>query len=438
MKILFVLPTEPNIIFEEENSHNTLYNKIMLKIFKPRGRALTFPVLAALTPKHYEIEVIERIHENFDYDKKYDLVAISCFTKDAFRAYHVADEFRKRGVTVIIGGFHPSALPEEAKQHADSVVVGEADETWPIILKDFENDSLKPYYLPTRPVDPKNIPRPRTDIYPKDAQFAIHATRGCPGKCEFCAITNMKFRNVFRMRPIEEVVDEIKSQPEKTFYFYDDSLTLNIKYALKLFNEIKDLNKKFFAFSNIHTLGKNDELLRVARDAGCVGWAIGFESISQDSLNSVGKSANRVEDYARNIKKIHDYGMFILGFFIFGFDYDHPDIFDRTKDFVRKNDIDVPRSYILVPYPGTPIYDRFEKEGRILTKDWSKYQGQVVFQPKHMTPEELYTNTIKLYKNWYKKSSIFLRTFKGLKYGFDPMIISMMNNFQYKYMKYPN
>jgi len=438
MKILFVLPTEPNIIFEEENLKNNIYSKIMLKFFKLRGRALTFPILAALTPKHYEIEVIEQIGSKIDFDKKYDLVGISCLTKDAFRAYHVADEFRKRGIPVIIGGFHPSALPEEAKQHADSVVIGEADETWPEIIKDFENGKLKPFYYPTRPVDPKNIPRPRTDIYPKDAQFAIHATRGCPGKCDFCAITHMKHRSVFRMRPIEDVVNEIKSQPWKTFYFYDDSLTLNTKYALKLFNEIKDLNKNFFAFSNIYTLGKYDELLKAAKEAGCVGWAIGFESVSQESLNSVGKSANKVEDYASTIKKIHDTGMFILGFFIFGFDHDHLDIFDKTDEFVRKNNIDVPRAYILVPYPGTPVYDRFEKEGRLLSKDWSKYQGHVVFQPKHMSPEELYTNTKRLYNKWYKKTNIFLRTFKGLKYGFEPMIVSLFNNFQYKYMVYPN
>jgi len=432
------MPTEPNLIFEKLGTKKTFYDQIMLKIFKMSGKALTFPVLAALTPRKYEIDVIESITTKINYEKKYDLVAISVMTKDAFRAYEIADEFRSRGVPVIIGGFHPSALPEEVKQHADSVVVGEADETWQGILKDFENGKLKPYYMPTRPVDPRNIPRPRTDIYSEKVQFAIHATRGCPGKCEFCAISNMKFRNFFRMRPIEEVVKEIKDQPWKYFYFYDDSLCLNVKYAKKLFNEIKGLNKKFFAFSNIHVLGNDDELLRMAKEAGCVGWAIGFESISQESLDSVGKSSNRVEDYERNIKKVHDNGMFILGFFMFGFDHDRLDIFDKTDEFVRKNDIDVPRAYILVPYPGTPIYDRFEKEGRILSKDWSRYQGQVVFQPKHMTTEELYTNVTELYKKWYKKSNIIKRTLKGIRYGYHPMVISLMNNLQYKVMNYPN
>jgi radical SAM superfamily enzyme YgiQ (UPF0313 family) len=436
MKILFVLPTEPHLIFGEHDPNISFHHKFMLKMLSGGGISTTFPILAALTPEQHSIEFIEGRPYDIDYDKQYDLVGISCMTKDAFRAYEVAEEFRKRGVTVILGGWHPSVLPREAKQHADSVVIGEAEETWPQLLKDSEKGKLKPFYEIERPVAAKLIPRPR-NIYPKGTQLVIHATRGCPNRCEFCAITHMKFRKILRIRPIEDVVKEIRSQPEKNFIFYDDSLTLNRHYSKQLFDEIKGLNKKFLAFGNINQLGKDEKFLKLASEAGCTGWAIGFESISQQSLNSIGKT-NKVEEYAENIKKIHDHGMTIIGFFIFGFDPDKPDIFDKTDEFVRKNEIDAPRSYILIPYPGTPLYNRLEKEGRILTKDWSKYQGHVVFQPKNMTPEELYTNTIRLYKKWCKTSNIIKRIIKSMKLGFHPMIASATNNFVYKYMRYPN
>ncbi|HID26053.1 MAG TPA: B12-binding domain-containing radical SAM protein [Thermoplasmata archaeon] len=349
---------------------------------------------------------------------------------------YLENEFRKRGVFVVLGGWHPSALPEEAKQHADSVVIGEAEETWPQLLKDLENKKTKPFYIPTRPVDPKLIPFP-FNVYPDGPILGVQATRGCPFGCEFCAITNMRFRNVFRMRAVEDVVEEIKTLPGKTFNFHDNSLTINPTYTKQLLREMKGLDKKFYAFGNINVLGSDEELLKLASEAGCVGWLIGFESMSQESLDIVGKKTNVVQTYLDSVSKIHDYGMIILGSFVFGFDGDKKEVFDLTDDFVRKSEIDVPDAMILTPYPGTPLYDKLEREGRILTKNWSKYNFEhVVFKPKHMTPDELLENTKGLYRKWHGTPHFMKRVIKSFWLGGRAALETTMQNLYMKLLRY--
>jgi radical SAM superfamily enzyme YgiQ (UPF0313 family) len=400
-------------------------------------KPLTFPILAALTPEEYTVEIMEGGPYDLDFDEKYDMVGITCSTRYAFWAYEIADEFRKRDTFVVLGGWHPSALPEEAIKHANSVVIGEAEETWPQLLKDFKNGTTKTIYEPIRPVDTKIIPRPM-NIYPTGPILGIQATRGCPYGCEFCAITNMKFRNVFRMRPVEDVIEEIKSLPGRIFNFHDNSLTINPKYTKQLFKEMRGLNKKFYGFGNINILGKDEELLKLASDAGCVGWLIGFESISQESLDIIGKKTNIVQTYLSSVKKIHDYGMIILGSFVFGFDGDTLDIFDSTDKFVQKSEIDVPDAMILTPYPGTPLYDRLKKEGRIMTNEWNKYNFEhVVFKPKNMTQQELLENTRHLYKKWHSNwPSSIKRMIKSLRFGRNAFIETTMQSLYMRLLRY--
>jgi radical SAM superfamily enzyme YgiQ (UPF0313 family) len=423
MKILFVWPRYPEFVFDTTDPINKYY-RIFSKIlfFRP---PLTFPVLAALTPKEYSIELVGGGLQDINFDEKYDLVGISSITSSVSLAYEIADEFRKRDVPVVLGGYHPSGLPDEAKQHADAVVVGESEETWPELLKDFKNKKLKEFYFQSRPVDPKLIPSPR-NIYPKGVGMGIQATRGCPFHCEFCSISHRKFGNIYHMRPIERVVEEVRAHPDKLFTFQDNSLTINAGYTKQLFNEIKDMNKKFFAYGNIDTLGKDEELLKLASEAGCVGWLIGFESVCQESLDSVGKTANRVSEYLSSVKKIHDYGMMIEASFVFGFDFDKSDIFMKTDEFVRKSEADIPFGLILTPYPGTSLFDRLEYENRILTKDWSKYNGRyAVFKPKHMTPEELLIGTEELNNKWHTFPRSIERIIRNLNFGFYPFAESL-------------
>jgi len=207
---------------------------------------LTILALVAVTPKKHHIDIIEGDITDIDFDKKYDLVGISSFTAAAYSAYEIADEFRRRGVTVVLGGGHPSVLPEEAKQHADSVVIGEAEINWPKLLDDFEKGLLKPFYYQTAVVKPEQIPI-IPYIYSKKPYRRVQATRGCPYNCEFCSMPFTKYRKIFRMRPIEDVIHEIKAIPYRYFGFNDDSLTINPDYTKELFRQIKKegINKKF-------------------------------------------------------------------------------------------------------------------------------------------------------------------------------------------------
>jgi len=395
-------------------------------------KALTLPILAALTPREHTIEVAEGEVKDINFDRHYDLVAISSLTRNALRGYAIADEFRRRGVTVVLGGYHYSALPEEAKQHADAVVIGEAEETWPQLLKDFQHGELKPFYIPTRPVDPSLIPHPRFDIFPKHTGFGLQATRGCPYGCEFCSITNMKFRNVFRMKPIDVVMDELQALPNKTFFLIDNSITLDPAYYKELFRKMKSLNKKFIGYTNIDLFSQDEEFLKLTREAGGTIWMIGFESISQKTLDGVGKKTNRVDEYISAIKKIHDYGMLIFGLFCFGFDTDTLDIFDKTDEFLSKSDIDAGYFHTLSPEPGTPIYKKLDREGRILTKDWSRYSRAdcVVFQPKNMTPEQLLNKTYELRDKQYSISNCFRRALIARKMGTYAFLESTWVNFK--------
>lgn len=424
MNILFVSPSKSQMEI-------SILNEVVYKIFKTDSQTLTFPILSALTPANHDIQVVDKTHEEIDYSKSYNLVALTAMTSNVMETYEIADKFRQKNMPVVIGGWHASALPHEAKNHADAVVIGEAEELWPRLIEDCQNKKLKPFYTQEHPVDPKKIPHPRMDIYPKGTNTFIQASRGCPVGCEFCAISTMKHRAVYRKRSVKDVIEEIKKIPGKTFSFKDNSLTIDTNFSKELFKEIKPLNKRFSAMGNINILGEDAEFLRLSSDAGCLNWSIGFESISQKTLDNLGKKTNKIKGYAKGIKKIHDYGMQITGFFIFGNDSDTIETFDKTHEFLRKNEIDYPLFHILTPYPGTPLFYKLEKEGRILTKDWSKYKeiGEVVFRPKNMTPEELNNYTGDIYKKWYNLNASVYRTLKSMRYGTSNGAFSIAHNF---------
>ena len=371
---------------------------------------ITLPHLAAITPREHSVKIVNENYDEIDFDEDADLVGITCYTMTAPRVYKIADEFRKRGKTVILGGYHPTAMPEEARQHADSVIKGMAEASWPRAIKDFEKGKLKSIYEKDHDFDISKIPLLRRDLIKHNPFLgAIQTTRGCSHRCEFCAISTF-CGNVIKQRPIKDVVEEIKNMTNKIFIFHDPHLTLHRKYALELFEEMirQKIRKGWVANGTADILSKVDEkFLKLAHKAGCVEWFVGFESVSQAALNGVKKTHNKVKDFKRMIERVHDYGMTIQGGIIFGFDEDTPDIFDTTLNTINDWELDVLEVNILTPYPGTPLYDRLEKEGRILTKDWSRYnQVDVVFQPKHMTPEELYEGARKVAKDFYSSFNL--------------------------------
>lgn len=342
-----------------------------------------------------------------------DLVGLPCLTETALRIYQIADEFRRRGKTVVIGGYHASALPEEAKQHADSVVIGEAELTWPQLLKDLEKGKLKAFYRCSKEFDTSIIPPIRRDLIKHMTILgAVQSTRGCPYRCEFCAITSF-YNHGVKHRAIKDVVEEIKTMPNKLFAFHDPSLTVNIKYTRELFKELirQKVRKGWQACGTANVLTTIDEeFLKLARKSGCVEWFVGLESISQASLNGAKKTFNKVENFKKMIKRLHKHGMTVQSGIIFGFDEDTPDIFDTTLEKIHELDVDILEINILTPFPGTPLFDRLEREKRILTKNWSQYNlSNIVFKPKNMTKEELYNGTRKVAKEFYKISRITTR-----------------------------
>ncbi len=398
MKILFIQPrlSEMQPVWWKR-SLETAINKLYIP-------PLTLEQLYAITPENHDIKIIdERIGQKIDYNNNYDLVGITAFTPYINRAYEIADNFRKKGTKVVLGGYHPSARPEEAKQHADSVIIGEAEYTWLQLLKDMKTDNLKPIYIPDRPVEQNDIPAAKRDQTRGNYFYAaVQASRGCPNRCEFCAISNLKFRDIVRKRPVENVVDEIKTIPQKYFHFYDPSLTAHPAYTKSLFKELKELNKKFTCNGNVGVLNKDEELLKLASEAGCFRWFIGFESFSQKNMDLLRKTSNRVEEYGPVVKKIKDHGMEIFGLFMFGLDFDTPEVFDSTLNAINELGITAANFSILTPYPGTPLYDRLDREGRITSKDWSQYRwDRVVIKPKSMSAEELLHGARKIKNEFY-------------------------------------
>ena len=374
---------------------------------------ITLPHIATITPRKYDVSIVNENYEDLSFDVDADLIGITTYTMTAPRVYEIADEFRRRGKKVVLGGYHVTALPEEAKQHADSVVLSWAEGTWPQLLEDAEKGRLKPFYGPNDDYSIENIPPLRRDLIKHNPLLgAVQTTRGCPNSCEFCAISSFSHHGV-RQRPIKDVVEDIKSMSNRMFIFHDPHMTVNRKYAKELFRELirQKIRKYWVANGTTNVLAAvDDDFLDLARKSGCVEWFIGFESVSQAALNGIKKTHNKVEDFKRLIKRLHDYGMTVQGGIIFGFDEDTLDTFDATLEKINELDIDVLELNILTPYPGTPLFDRLDKAGRIFTKDWSKYnQVEVVYQPKNMTVKELEEGTRKIAKEYYSYYNIIKR-----------------------------
>ncbi len=377
---------------------------------------ITLPHIAAITPKKHTVTIKNENYEDIDYDTDADLIGITCYTMTAPRVYKIADEFRRRKKTVILGGYHPTAMTEEALQHADSIIKGFAEKTWPKAINDFEKGKLKKIYERDHDFDISKIPRIRRDLIRHNPMLgAIQTTKGCPHKCEFCAISSF-CGNIVKQRPIKDVVKEIKEMENKVFIIHDPHLTLNKKYATELFKELikQKVRKKWVANGTTDVIANADEkFLNLASKAGCVEWFVGFESVNQNALNGINKKHNKVKFFKKIISKLHDHGMTVQGGIIFGFDQDTIDVFDGTIETLKNWEMDVLEINILTPYPGTKLYERLEKEGRILTKDWSKYnQIDVVFEPKNMTPEELIEGAGKVAKEFYSWPNIIKRDLK--------------------------
>jgi radical SAM superfamily enzyme YgiQ (UPF0313 family) len=382
-------------------------------------------------PKTYEVKIVNEAIEEVDFNAEVDLVGITGLTCVIKRAYTIADRFRERGVKVILGGVHPSLLPEEAKEHADSVFIGEAEGMFDKLLKDFEVGELKPFYKNREWSDLKGIPLPRRDLLGKSySPFfkVIETTRGCPNRCEFCSVPTINGKR-YRIRPLEEVDQELSSIIQKKgeyLFLADDNVTAREDYALGLFEIFKRYQVKWMGFTTIQ-IAMHEELLKKAQESGCISLFIGFESLLQENLDGVSKRFVPTKELSNLIKVIQKHGIGIHGSFIFGFDGDDPAVFINTVGFVQKNNIELPTFSILTPFPGTPLRKRLEEEGRIFDHDWSHYDmSHVVFRPKKMTAQELQDGYLWAQKYICAPRSILRRLLWGPKHHF---FYFLMSNF---------
>jgi radical SAM superfamily enzyme YgiQ (UPF0313 family) len=384
---------------------------------------LALTTLAALTSDDWEISILDENVKPLDFSDLPDLAAISIMTPLAKRGYEIADTYRGRKVPVVLGGIHPTMMQEESKAHAEAVVLGEAEEIWFQVLSDFKQGTLKAFYKAPNFCNLKRLPLPKRNLLDRKAYFfvnTIQTTRGCPFDCEFCSVTSF-YGRTYRVRPVEDVIDEMASMERGFVFFVDDNIVGNPSYAKELFKALIPLNIKWFSQAALNIV-KDRELLDLARRSGCKGLFIGFESLSQESLNAMGKSMNTVNRYKDEIKMIHDHGIGIQGSFIFGTDQDDNSIFSDVLRFVEKTHLEAVLFSVLTPFPGTRIQEALLRQNRIIHTNWDKYDmNHVVFRPQRMTPAQLQGGLNWAYKRLYGYSSIMKRLFPfkrgGLFYG---------------------
>lgn len=348
--------------------------------------------VAAATPKGVNVEMCdETIGMKIKRKVKADIVAIFFHTPDALHAYKLADGFRAKGTTVILGGLHASFMPDEAGCHADSLLIGEAEGIWSQLLDDWSNGQLQKRYQRENPVDLAELAPYPTDIIPPSKYeylWSVVVSRGCPHQCTYCTVPPF-FKGKYRVRPIENIIAEIKAAPTDWFELHADNLTANRQYALDLFAALTPLKINWYGEATIK-MADDPELLLAAAKSGCRELLIGIETPSQAALNETGKGFVAPEQIKEKIDRFHEVGIQVSSSMIFGFDTHSKDIFTESEEFCRFISLDEVEGVLLIPFPGTPLYAKLEKEGRILTSDWSKYDGSnVVFNPTGMSVREL-------------------------------------------------
>lgn len=401
MHILFVVPGWPSGSFWD--------------VIRFRFPPLAIPTLCALTPSEHRISFVDESIGPLDPDLTPDLVAITAMTPLAPRAYEIADLYRARGIPVVLGGIHVSNLPDEAAAHADAVVVGEADEIWAGILADAAAGRLRPRYQQATYTRMERLPPADRSHYPKGRYFfenIVQTTRGCPYKCEFCTVTAF-LGGTYRTRPVQNVLAELDGLQRAPGYvfFGDDNIAAQPEHFRELLRQLTGRRLRWICQAPV-AVGSDGELLDRMAQAGCHGIFIGLESLNQDNLAAMGKNRNRPATYRDAIRRIHARGIGVYGSFIFGYDHDTPEVFDRFLDFANDVCLDGAFLPVLTPFPGTRIHRRLAAEGRILTSDWRRYDmATVVYRPANMSVEALQEGFWKVNKGFYSLSSTLRRLF---------------------------
>lgn len=401
---------------------------------------LNLPYVAAVTPPDIEVKIVDEAFEKINFEEKVDLVGLTAQTPVAPRAYQIAGEFRKRGIPVVMGGVHASMLPEEALLHVDAVIIGEAEETWPLLIEDFKKGQLKRIYQSDQFVSPAGLPLPKRELLNPRFYFPLkllETTRGCPHHCDFCGVSKF-FGYRYRNRPLNEIDRELatlfKKGPvmppffkrvlslfnrdlpyflkRKLLYIIDSNVASDKRFALELASLLKDYDLLWYGHAPV-SIAFDQKLLKGFSQSGCIAINIGFESFSPKNLKTMGKGFNHPSHYEEAVQRIHEYGIGIMGTFIVGLDDDDSHVFQRIIDFCIHSKLDWALTFIMAPYPGTESFQRLEREGRIFCRDWEKYDSlNVVYHPLHMSAEDLQRGMRRVWKEIFSFSSIYQRILK--------------------------
>ena len=378
-----------------------------------RYSPMTLTTLASLVPEELgaEIELYDEGVERVPYRQiSADIVGVTGITGASRRSYAYADYFRARGAYVVIGGVHATLMPEEAQLHADTVIRGQAFESWPRFLRDWAAGVPARRYEPAESIDFTAFTIP-SRAFMKHKQFiTINSTQavfGCPNACEFCVTPIVC--NGYQARPVQQVYRDVASMEGRYFTFVDPSPIENVRYATDLYRALIPLRKTWTGLATTR-LVRHPELMDAMAESGCRGLLIGFESLSQSTNDIMSKPFNHVEEYRSLVHELHQRGIAIMGCFVHGLDGDDASCFERTLDFVMETDIDLPRFTVCTPFPGTPFFAKLKAAGRILTENWALYDAQhVVFRPARMSREELEEGHHRVWARAYRFSSIFSR-----------------------------
>ncbi len=377
---------------------------------------MTLPYVAGLVPQDIKVEIKDDLLEEITFQEQADLVALTCMSHQATRAYEIAAGFRRRGIPVVMGGFHATLAPDECEQYVDALVLGEAEETWPQLLRDFQAGRLQRRYQAQQLSSLVNLPLPRYDLLNlkryKLVNIPSQTTRGCPYNCNFCEVTQV-YGGKFRHRPVAEVIEEIKAIRKITgsdfIYFVDDNFVANRRHAMALMEQLIPL-KLIYGCLATANVADDPEVMDLLARSGCLHVNIGMESISPESLKAINKKQNKIKDYERQFKAFRDRGIGFSVNVMFGLDGDRADIFAATVDFLIKVKAPVAFMFILAPRPGTKIREQLLSEGRIFDHDWAHYCGfDVVYHPKHLTAQQLEEEYWRANRRFYAPLSIIRR-----------------------------
>ncbi|MEJ2673299.1 MAG: radical SAM protein [Deltaproteobacteria bacterium] len=419
MKVLLIQPTG----FRENG-----------RLDRRKGRwllGMTLPYVAALTPPDIRVGLKDDMLEDITFQEDCDLVGLTCMSHQVPRAYQLAAGFRRRGIPVVMGGFHATLAPEECQEHADALVLGEAEETWPRLLRDFQAGRLQPRYQAEKLSDLKNLPVPRYDLLDlkryKVWNIPSQTTRGCPFNCSYCEVTQV-YGGRFRHRPLDDVIHEIQEIRRLTdsrfIYFVDDNFVANRGHALQLMERLIPLKLNYACLTTV-SVGDDPEVLDLLARSGCRHVNIGMESISPDSLKAINKKQNKIKNYERQFRAFRDRG---IGFSInvmFGLEGDGPEIFDTTVDFLNRVKAPAAFMFILAPRPGTKVQAQLLQQGRIFDRDWTHYSGfQAVYHPQHMSARELEEGYWRANRRFYSPLSI-LKRYHRAPYAFNMLVFNL-------------